>query len=225
VPREVQHVAVVNRSGLPDGEVALYVEGYRPELGRLCDAWSLPTPGLAMYGRQHDQAVAEEAAILLVDSGGDPDAFGAHTALGLAAWGYVDVGLCRADGEHVSTVFGHELFELVVDPFVDRWAGPYEDGSHIAVEVCDPVQRQARGKLVADQILGQLDLWVADWVPPRWFDGSAGDVTSYQGQQLTPQEDAPGGYHVTERDGAVLTGAARVKSFGRTFRRLARGRR
>lgn len=220
----VQSVAVVNRSSLPDDEVALMVVGYGEELVPLCAAWSLPVPGLVLYRDDHEQRVSEEAALIFVDSSDEPDAFGYHTGLGVAAWGYVDVGLCRAYGEPVSRVFGHELLELVVDPGVNRWAGPFADGTHVAVEVCDPVQRNSRAARVEDDLLGEAVVEIADWVGPDWFQ-ERGDVSSYQGTHLRCLTDAEGGYHVTERNGVVVTGAARVKSIGRTFRRLTTGRR
>lgn len=227
--RPVNAVAVVDKSVLSDRDVALMVEGYRSELAPLCEAWGLPVPGLAYYPPSYRGSYEEQAAVFLVDSANEPSAFGYHTALGIARWAYVDVGICRAYGEPVSRVFGHELFELVVDPDCDRWTGPYQDGSHVAVEVCDPVQRYSETKRVKDDLLGEGDVEIADWCYPSWWQpGSPGPWSRMQARGhvvVSPLLDAPGGYHLKEVNGVVVTGMARVKSFGRTFRRIGAGRR
>jgi hypothetical protein len=220
----VSHVAVVDRSALSDEEVALLVEAYRGEVAPFCAVWNLPPPGLAVYGKTHDQQIQEEAALFIVDSGNDPDAFGWHTILGIARYGYIDVGMCRLYGEPVSRVFGHELYELIADPDCDRWAGPYKDGSHVALEVCDPVQRNSRTKTVDDPILGKGDVEIADYVVPGWFDeGSTTGPWSEQNNAPAALAIAEGGYVIREQLGAVVA-SGRVKNFGRTFRRLAEGR-
>lgn len=232
----VAHIAVVDRSALPDQEVAILVEAYRAEVEPFCKVWDLPPPGLAVYGKAHEQQIQEEAALFIVDSGNDPDAFGWHTILGIARYGYIDVGLCKLYGEPVSRVFGHELFELIADPDCDRWSGPYKDGSHVAVEVCDPVQRFSRTKDVDDPVLGKGSVEIADYVTPAWFDeGSSAGPWSEQAHAPAALAVAPGGYVIREHNGVVVTDATSaaktasqppsvaplVKSFGRTLRRLA----
>jgi hypothetical protein len=219
---KVSHVAIVDKSSLTDQEVALMVEGYRAEIHPFCAAWSLPAPGLAVYGKDHEQQIQEEAALILVDSGNDPDAFGWHTVLGVACYGYIDVGLSRDYGEPVSRVFGHELFELIADPDCDRWEGPYEDGSRVAVEVCDPVQRFSRTKDVSDPLFGTGSIEIADWVTPSWFVGRSKGPWSEQGNAPAALGVADGGYVIREKNGRILSSGGRVKSFGRTFRRLAK---
>lgn len=229
----ISHIAVVDRSALSDQEVALVVEGYRGEIEPFCRLWKLPTPGLAVYGKTHEQQIEEEAALFIVDSANDPDAFGWHTILGVATYGYIDVGLCRLYGEPVSRVFGHELFELIADPGCDQWDGPYADGSYLAVEVCDPVQRFSRAKTVTDPILGSGLVEIADFVLPSWFEAGTTGPWSEQGNAPAALTVAPGGYLIREKSGVVVTDAAakevghfgalspRMKSFGRSFRRLA----
>lgn len=222
----VNAVAVVNRSAVPDARVALVVEAYRDEVIPVAEGWLVDPWGIAFYSSDHYQNVQEEAAIFVVDTASEPDALGYHTALGKSVWGYVDLNMCRAFGEPWDRVFGHELFELGVDPYVNRWAGPYPDGSHVAIEVCDPVQRDSWTKGVHDRLLGSAAVEIADWVYPSWFDVDAGPgPRSYLKAPIAPLEDAPGGYHVTELNGVVLPSLpARVKNFGRTFRRQAKGR-
>src|SRR4051812_6141869 len=192
----VNHIAVMNRSRLDDSDVALVVEAYRSELAKLALAWSLPSPGLALYPRTHNGRPNEEAAIFLVDSGGDPNAFGAHTVLGISRWGYVDVGLCKSEGEPWDRVFGHELWEMVVDPDLDRWAGPMPDGSRYAVEVADPVQRSSR-RVEADLFGRTRTVEISNWVTPAWFDPTATGVP-FDDMRLVkrPLDILDGGYQV-----------------------------
>jgi hypothetical protein len=66
-------------------------------------------------------------------------------------------------------------------------------------------------------------LHVADYVLPTWYAPGALGPFDRDGAVAAPLEIAPGGYQIT-RSGSARTakGAARVTSFGRTFRRLAR---
>jgi hypothetical protein len=222
----VDHVAILNKSAVPDGEVARIVEAYRAWLKTFCDVWKLPVPGIALYPAAHKQIIEEEAGLILVDSGNDPDAFGWHTALGLAVWSYVDVGLCRAYDEPVSRVLGHELLELVLDPDCEEWEprpGTYPDGTQVAKEACDAVQRFSRRVTVDDPILGKGEVELADFVLPSWFQPGSPGPWSYLDAAPGPLKDAAGGYHTTELRGVVMAEGAqvRVKNFGRTFRRIA----
>jgi hypothetical protein len=224
----VNHVAVVNKSSLSDQEIVLMVEAYRDaEVKRCCDAWGLKPPGMTVYPASHVQQIHEEAALIFVDAGNEPDALGWHTVLGVNRFGYIDVGMSKMDDEPVSRVFGHELFELIVDPDCERWVGPYPDGSYLSLEVCDPVQRFSRTVHMNDPMLGKADVEIADFILPSWFDlTSLGPLYSDQGHAPAPCRIAPGGYIIREKNGAVLgTGELhKVKSWGRTFGRLVQGR-
>lgn len=214
----INHVAVVNRSNgfYPDRLLQLAVEAYRAALPAFCEAWGLPEPGLAVYPSDSAQRPTEAAALFLVDGAGDPDAYGAHTALGLEVWGYVDVVLCARFGEPIERVLGHELFELLADPMLDRWVGDY------AVEVCDPVQRGSR-PAPAEFFGASGQVQVANYVLPSWYAPGALGPFDRDGTVGAPLEVAPGGYQITRAGSSrAAVGAARVTSFGRTLRRLAR---
>jgi hypothetical protein len=219
------HVAVLNKSStLDDGEAALWLEAYREQIRRVADAWGLSAPGLALYPRSHlEEPDPSVAALYIVDSAGDPNALGYHTASGRSRYGYVDMTLSRAM-DTPSVVFGHELYELFVDADVNRWAGPYPDGSHIPIEVCDPVQRDAYA--VEAEFMGARDrVLVADFVLPSWFDRDGRGPYAHSTPLMHPLEDAEGGYHLVEQDGVVVShGRLRAKSYGRTLRRLTKGR-
>lgn len=218
------HIAVINRSRtLDDNEAVLWVEAYRQEIKRVADAWGLSAPGIAYYpptfALEPDPNVA---AIYVVDTAGDSNALGYHTAAGRARFGYVDMTLSRLY-DNPSVVMGHELYELFVDADCARWAGPFPDGTHVPIEVCDPVERDSY--TVEADFLGKRGVVaVADFVLPAWFSLDSRGPWAYRSPVMGPLQDNLGGYHVVERDGAVITGRARVKSFGRTFRRLAMGR-
>jgi hypothetical protein len=218
------HVAILNKSStLDDRDAALWVAAYEEQIKRCADAWQLAPAGLALYPRGHtEEPDPSVAALYIVDTAGEPDALGYHTAAGRSRFGYVDMTLSLAY-DFPSVVFGHELYELFVDADCERWAGPFADGTHVAIEVSDPVQRDFYQVQV--EFLGSSDnVKVADFVTPAWFDPNGTGPYAYHTSLMKPLSDAPGGYHITERNGAIVTGAARVKSFGRTMRRLLEGR-
>jgi hypothetical protein len=220
------HIAILNKSSsLEDVELALWIEAYREQVRRVADAWGLPPPGLAAYVRgHHEEPDPAVAALYIVDTAGNPDALGYHTVAGRSRFGYVDMTLSRAL-DTPSVVFGHELYELFIDADCNRWAGPYADGTHVAIEVCDPVQRDSYA--VEAEFLGtRARVPVADFVLPAWFDLGGKGPYAYSTSLMRPLEDSAGGYHLVERDGVVVSrGAVRLKSFGRTLRRLVMGRR
>lgn len=212
----------MNRSSVPDAELAIYVEVYREEVRKFCRDWSLQPPGIALYESHHSAAdPAEEAAVYIVESAGDPNAFGRHTQFGRSAWGYIDAGLCRQDGEPLSRVLGHELFELICDPGLDHWR-LQPDGSSVAVEPCDPVERS--GYQVEGEFFGRGQMVeVADWCLASWYTPGAVGPFSHLGTVPAPLVDLPGGFHQTRRGAAVITSGphARVTSYGRSYRRMS----
>lgn len=222
--RPVTAVAVLNLAGVDDGLLALAVEAYRAELPAFAEAWGLSPPGLNLYPPDYIGKPEEEAAIAFVNSGANPNTFGAHAALGLYRYGYCDVETCRAGGESLTRCFGHELFELVADPDVDRWTTPI-NGVRYSLEVCDPVQRFSRPRATIFMgITGDVD--IACYVNPRYFDptASVGPLDS-QGMLTAPLQIAPGGYLMSEANGAATVRGdsdVRVTSFGRTARRLTK---
>jgi hypothetical protein len=219
----VHHVAVINRSSLPDARVALIIEAHRDEVARVARAWGLPVPGIAFYGDGHNQKIEAEALLIFTDSLNIPDAFGIHTAFGIAVVGYIDVALCELYGEPPDRVFSHELFELVGNPGCDEWAGPYPDGTRVAKELCDMCQRNSRTKHVKDDLYGEGDVEISDFALPSWFTENSEGPWTDQESVDGPLKVADGGYVIKERNGVVLAdGAPVVKSFGRTFRRLTK---
>lgn len=217
----VQHVALVNRSRglLPDPTLAAIVEAYREALPAFCSAWSLSLPGLAVYPSDHRQVPEEEACIFIVDSAGDPGSFGAHTMFGKSVWGYADAGLAMAREEPISRVIGHELFELIADPGLDRWAD-IGGGERAAIEVCDATQRQGHQRM--SSFFGHTAIVeVANYCLPSFFSPGAPPPYDWMGAITAPLSIAPGGYLIRRQAGVVLAdGEGRVTSYGRTMRRL-----
>lgn len=216
------HIALVNRSrGLvPDGQLAAIVEAYRQELPEFCAAWGIPVPGLALYDSRHTQVPEEEACIFVVESGGDPDTFGAHTKFGKFVWGYADAALAMAREEPISRVIGHEIFEMIVDPGLDIWVD-VGGGERVAVEVSDSPQRFGVQRMAS--FFGHSAVVdVADWCYPSFF--KPGNVGPYDrmGVIKAPLEIAAGGYLVRRTAGAAFVqGAGGITNHGRTIRRLS----
>lgn len=218
----VSHVAVLDKSGLLDDRVGqMITEGYRgPEMDRFCSAWGLPIPGLAVYPASHDQAIKEEAALIFVDHGNEPNAFGWHTALGISVFGYIDVGMCKRFSEPISRVFGHELWEMLLDPPAALWQ-PGPGGALYAKEACDPVQAYSRTRRVEHPVLGADYVEIADYILPTWFDaGNTRGPWSDQGYAPGAFQDAEGGYHLESRNGVAMATGGRPKGYGRTWRRM-----
>lgn len=219
----VNAIAVVNRSSVPDLQVQVIVEGYRAYLPNVAEAWERPVPGLAFYPRGHMQNIAEEMALFIVDSGGDPDAFGAHTMFGKAVWGYVDASLCIEAGEPISRVIGHELIEPVVNADLQGWSNPLLSGDvEYALEVCDPCQRQSQASMVS--LFGNSAIVeFADFVLPSWYRSDGRPPYSHQRTVAAPLVENAGGYKITRKNGRVnLNGRSgvSVNGFGRTARIL-----
>jgi hypothetical protein len=219
----LNHIAVVNRSSVPDLTIQIICEGYRSYLPHVAKAWDRPVPGLAFYPRGHMQQVAEEAALFIVDSAGDPNAFGAHTMFGKAVWGYVDASLCAELGEPLSRVIGHEIIEPMVNADLQGWSNPLLSGGvEVALEVCDPFQRESKGALAA--LFGNTAIVeYADFALPSWFDERGQPPYSYLGNGSAPLIENPGGYRIIRKNGRVtLTGASgvSVNGFGRSARIL-----
>lgn len=218
--KPVQHVAVIDKSGLDDRFVQVTVEAYRAETERFCKAWNLPVPGIAVYPSTHNQAINEEAALIFVDKGNEPDAFGWHTVFGVSVFGYIDVGICKAYSEPPDRVFGHEYWEMLLDPGCNLWL-PGPALRQYAREACDPVQTSSRSRVVDDPVLGLGLVEIADYILPAWFEVGSHGPWSDQGNAPGAFQDALGGYHLELVNGVVVSSwGARVKSYGRTLRRV-----
>lgn len=142
-------------------------------------------------------------------------ALGYHTyAPMLGVWGRVFVrpildggGSILSGPLSVSSVCSHEALELMTDPYATWWGdSPREDGE-IALEVGDPVQD--RGYPIGD-------VWVSDFVGPRWFRFGEGPY-SYMGwagiapDLSGPGERTPGGYRILRSMGGS------TQDFGETM--------
>jgi hypothetical protein len=97
-------------------------------------------------------------------------------------------------GVSCASVFAHELFETIVDEYVNDWI-MMRDGRFIAKEVCDPVQ------MVPMMVnLGGKSIMLSDAVFPRYFDNQAptdGSVKfSLSGKAVAPLQLLPGGYQI-----------------------------
>lgn len=216
----VENIAVINDCNYPEADAELLVEAIRQVIPLFCRDWQLPEPGIAYYGKSAIGKPVESAALFIVDSTGDETAFAKHSALGVDFWSYVDVAVCQKFGEPVSRAASHEIWELIADPGLDRWIG-LPDGSEVAVEVCDPLNR--RGYSVGAEFFGRrADVELSTWVLPAWYEPGSPGPYDHLGMLLAPLEDATNGYHQVRSGNVIaLSGSnARVTSFGRTARRM-----
>lgn len=219
------HVAIVSKTSLIDNrEIDLWINAYSEEVKPFADDWGLAPPGLALYPSTHSEEPDPAVAVIyIVDSAGDPDALGYHSAIGRSRFAYVDVVL-SAIYSSPSIVFGHEFWEMLGNADLSRWHD-YADGSSIPDEASDPCQDQYYSARAASFGTSAM-VPIADWVTPAWFIPGGVGPYDHLGRIFRPLENTAGGYHLVERNGVITSvGMLKAKNYGRTFRLLARGRR
>lgn len=107
--------------------------------------------------------------------------------------GYVFVKMCELWGAHWDEVLSHEVIEMLVDPWLSRYARRGDE--FWPVEVCDPVQ-------------GAFDVLrgfrMASFVTPAYYqDGSQGPYDS-QAKLKEPFSLAEGGFGQVYRNGTLV---------------------
>ena len=81
------------------------------------------------------------------------------------------------DFDTTSVTASHEALELRLDPLANRWV-KIGDGSYVAIEACDPVQRDSYG--IDVEIFGvKRKVMVSDFVLPSYFVKGAKGPYSY----------------------------------------------
>lgn len=158
-------------------------------------------------------AEREYPVITVVDRIDEPDALAYHTEIGGRVVGVVGVqAVLDAGGSlygpgpaSVSAALSHEILEASVDPFCGGW----EDGLNglsYAREICDPVQ-----DVTYPIHVDGVDVWVSNFVLPRWFDTHAsGGFCDFLGKTTAPFTRTDGGYFVAR----TLHGDATGQVFG-----------
>jgi hypothetical protein len=191
---------------------------YSDESGVPPDAWVitiLDTSDQEGALGYHDEGPTGPDATVLVkpvlDAGG-----------GILDGGSIDVS--------VASVFGHELFELLIDPFIDDWT-QMADGRFLAKEVCDPVENVSIPVTLPDG----TSVSMSNGVLPAYFDARAqSGPYDIAGQVSAPFQLLPKGYQIvydpqTGQTSQVFGAkypewrkSAKTREMARTGRRLRR---
>lgn len=192
-------IAVLNRSSLPDDDVAFAAAACDIQLrDHFLPLWPhLSYTPVQFFASEKDLPLASDLARLMVVSDTiDLDGvLGYHSADPLVR----GIVLSQGSAHLMCPTLSHEVLEMAADPMVTLWR-KRPDGVYVALEVCDPCQAVTYPIMV--NIFGDMrTMFVSDFVTPAWFgDDTAGRMTYWTGGISKPWELAPGGYVIC-RDG------------------------
>lgn len=186
-----QDIRIVNNSTkVSDAQIKAAIPAFQQGLDQaFTPAWN--TPATLYFG---DSAPADSWTITVMDDTGVFGAAGYH-----AVFQDTPYAVVGADTDiSWELVLDHELDEMLVDPFVDRAAGPIlcnpfgcTTPFFYLQEVCDPVEYN----------WWKIDgVYISDFVTPRWYEGRHKTI-DYLGLLHHRYGLAHGGYKVRYRDG------------------------
>lgn len=196
MPARIAHkLAVLNRSTvLSDSEVHAISSALQKAVSRdFAKAWGIDA-SMKFIGARTMTGWEGRWNLLVLDDSDVANALGYHdvTPEGLPL-GKVFAGTDLKYGAKVSVTFAHELFEMLLDPWISLCAEDSRRGVFVAYEASDAVE--------ADELAYDVDgVAVSDFVLPAFFDptalGRAGAEFSFGGHVHRPFELAPGGYEL-----------------------------
>lgn len=209
----IQRIAIANQSGglinPADLVWAARAVGVQLET-EFCPAWRFRKIPIMCYGERLPPQSPGTLTIFVVKSDGNPKSAGYHAILGQVAFGFVDAadvlkGTTDAASriDSLARILGHEAFEALADPGVDRWA---EQGDHswFLVEPADPVETLSYRREVS--LMGSARaIAVTDFVTPEWFGLPGTNARFDQMGKVGPGEIAAGGYQIARDDGGHLS--------------------
>lgn len=212
----VPHIAVVLHV-LDDPEltkqVAFWTEACRIQMEKhVAVAWQgfAPPPGVFFYGTAAAIPEDQAAVIGVFADAFNPEAAGYHSAVGELVIGAVDL----SRSSNPARTLSHECCEIFRNAYLDAWLPSPVPGRLYAAELSDPVQRS--GYTIKADIMGEtMDVPVADFVTPAWFDPEATGLRSWCGAVGKAFEIAPGGYQVALEGDNILYLPARGEAIGR----------
>lgn len=135
-----------------------------------------------------DDATDDYDNLILFDDADQAGSLGYHDLSPKGhAYGKVFVKTTLRGRELVSTVFSHELLEMLADPKVDQVAKNPRNGWVYALEDCDAVETE---NYMIDGIA------VSNFVTPAWFDANAASSVKFDflGNVHAPFKINSGGY-------------------------------
>jgi hypothetical protein len=186
-------IAVLNASTLVSHEEALAATAaMQVQVHRdFAPAWNIDADLAVVKPGAPPPADAWWAVIL--DNSDLGGALGYHdlTTQGLPM-GKVFAGTAKQAGQVWSTLFSHEILEMLADPYICLTAlAPTASGwLFYAYENCDACQSDDYGYLIGDQL-------VSDFLYPAWFDARQIGARMDHGQHIgRPFETLPGGYNM-----------------------------
>lgn len=188
----IAHVAVTNWSSAPDDEIVYWTEAVRAELPAFCKAWGLRVPGMQFYDRNAEFRLSEAVMVSVVDDDGMADTGGYHTVI-------AGVPTFLSEYRMGSVTFSHEVFELLANPMLSRWAQA-PDGSRWPIEVCDACQGDEYAVPVTLYGLTR-DVALSNWLRPSFFGMYNHDskITPHDRMGICPPWALrPGGYTLRE---------------------------
>jgi len=185
-------IAVVNKATVPLGQdLQAMVQAVQKQATRdFAPAWNVDVDLIML-----DDATDDYDNLIFFNDADQAGALGYHDLSPKGhAYGKVFVNTTLRDHETVSSVFSHELLEMLADPNVDQIAKNPRNGWIYALEDCDAVETQS---YLIDGIP------VSNFVFPAWFDPNASASTKldFLGNVHAPFFITPGGYMPVQING------------------------
>lgn len=211
----MQH-ALVNRSSLGDTDVALIAEACDAQ-GREFAAAVGQTPIPVVFYSKADGLPAVECRIVtIVDQLDMPSALGYHDD----DLGVIFGRILNQGPDNTCVTASHEFREMDFDATCTGWRALDVRGDRqVALEVCDPVQADTYAQSAT---VGGVtrDMWLSNYVTPRWFDPAGVGPFDRMGRLSAPLTMSDGGYMIVrERSGDVVNVFAKTRP-GDTHARL-----
>lgn len=204
-----QRIVVVNRSDLPDDQVADMTGACAEQIHRdVAPVWRIAMPSVRFSTRPVEVEPAGAWVLAMLNDIKQGNALGWHTATdGERVFGVVSVAACREAGFPVPAVLSHEVIEAAIGTWVNRFASDHA-GTLWALEPADPVQAHTY----------KIDgVAMSNWVTPDWFNPYGLGPFDHLGVTSRPFEIAEGGYAVT------MDATGRTHRYGADFLRDAKG--
>ncbi len=149
---------------------------------------------------------AEPTAAMVVrieDDAQNCGCLGYHDVLGGKPTSWIYAGTSASAHDSWQLVFTHELFEMLVDPWINRFA-LWHDRTWL-VEVCDPPESGFYAYLIDGVV-------ISDFITPRWYDRSLPGLFDFTGRFRKSGQIGRHGY-ASYRDPSVLGGWGQVFGF------------
>lgn len=171
----MRNVAFLNASTLlTDAEIAPWIAVYQSDINLYGSFWAIGPINIVQVPRGSTPPAGFEQLVWL-DDADVAGALGYHdlTSEGLPM-GKNFVRTTLEDGETISRVGSHELWEMLVDPYLNRYTDPFPDGRSYAVEVGDLLSLDTQGRMVNGVMLSGIALpscyWPAKYPGDRRYD-------------------------------------------------------